>query len=219
DGRLPVLSLDDWLALPKRGGAGPAPLALTFAGAQLDVDEFAVFGQALGPTRLDVRRRTSDWQLDVASAPVAGTVLVPAELDADAQVVAVMRRLYLRGGNGSVSGLAGVDPRELPGLQLHADDFAMGTRHLGRLDAEVLPDPLGLRLVSFESASPSFTASGSGSWLAGVEGTTTRMAVTLASTDVATTLDELGFDPSIEGKSAQVTASVFWPGPPAADWL
>ena len=44
--------------------------------------------------------------------------------------------------------------------------------------AEILADPLGLRLVSFESATDSFTAQGSGGWFVGDEGAdTTRFAV------------------------------------------
>ena len=112
-----------------------------------------------------------------------------------------------------------LDPRELPGLQLHADEFAIGSRQLGRLDAEIVSDPLGLRLVSFESASESFTAQGGGGWFAGADGYTTRFAVSLTSSDVAGMLAQLGFDPVIEAEVAEFTASAYWPGPPSGDWL
>jgi uncharacterized protein YhdP len=148
---------------------------------------------------------------------VAGTLLVPADLAHDPQIVAVMRRLYLSAGESGP--MTTVDPRQLPGLQLHADEFAIGARRLGRLDAEVLSDPLGLRLVSFESSSDSFTAQGSGGWFTGADGDTTRIALTMTSTDVAKALAELGLDPIIEAKKAEVTASVYWPGPPSGDWM
>src|SRR5690606_26065618 len=136
------------------------------------------------------------------------------------RVIAVMKRLYLAAGRGAGSGPGGVDPRKLPGLQLHADEFGIGTRRLGRVDAEILSDPLGLRLVSFESATDSFSAHGSGGWFVDERGaSTTRLALALTSTDVAATLDELGFDPVIEAEGATVTASVRWPGPPSGGWL
>jgi uncharacterized protein YhdP len=112
-----------------------------------------------------------------------------------------------------------IDPRHLPGLQLHADEFGVGPRRLGRVDAEVLSDPLGLRLVAFESATDSFTAQGSGGWFVGDSGDTTRFAVSLTSTNVAKTLDQLGFDPIIDGQGLDATASVHWPGPPSGDWM
>ena len=166
-----------------------------------------------------MRRLTEDWQIEVDSDAIAGTLLVPADLGSDPRIVAVMRRLYLNAGDGTSASSRKIDPRKLPGLQLHADEFAIGVHQLGRLDAEILPDPLGLRLVSFESSSPGLNAQGSGSWFTGTDGDTTRFAVSMSSPDVATALKQLGFDPVIEAKSAEVTASVHWPGSPMDDWM
>jgi uncharacterized protein (TIGR02099 family) len=226
DGTIAELNIDDWLALGRgsSGGAGgrgggSGSLAGAFAGAEVQVAELAVFGQKLGTTKLSARRRTDDWQLEVDSEPVAGTLLVPADLGKDPQIVAVMRRLRLAAATGGQTVVGKVDPRNLPGLQLHADEFVLGQRRLGRLDAEVLSDPLGLRLVSFESATQSFSAQGSGGWFTGSDGDTTRIAVSLTSSDVTKTLDELGFDSIVQAQSLDVTASVYWPGPPSGAWM
>ncbi|HEX5048405.1 MAG TPA: YhdP family protein [Gammaproteobacteria bacterium] len=218
DGSVPELPVDDWLALADGNGGGGG-FGTTFAGGSLDVAGLTAFGQELGRTKVSARRRTDDWQVDLDSDPVAGTLLIPVDLDRDPQVVAVMRRLYLSAGDGTPAARH-LDPRQLPGLQLHADEFAVGQRLLGRLDAEILSDPLGLRLASFESSSESFSAQGSGGWFVGADGSeTTRFAVSVSSTDLAKTFAALGFDPIIEGKSAEVTASVYWPGAPNADWM
>ena len=216
DGNLPELHVDDWLALARSSGE-PQKWNGAFAGAAFDVADFSVFGQELGHAQVSARRRTDDWQIEIDSGPIAGTLLVPADLSRDPRVVAVMRRLYLTAGGGTP--MRELDPRELPGLQLHSDEFAVGTRQLGRLDAEILSDPLGLRLVSFESANLGFSAQGSGGWFRGADGDTTRFAVSLSSSDVAGTLEQLGFDPIIEARLAEVTASVFWPGPPSGEWM
>ena len=145
---------------------------------------------------------------------------MPIDLRGEPQVVAVMRRLYLNAGDGGAGRrMSDLDPRELPGLQLHADEFGIGQRQIGRLDAEILADPLGLRLVSFESATDSFTAQGSGGWFVGDEGDTTRFAVGINSTNVGQMLAQLGFAPFVEAETAEVTASLFWPGPPSGAWL
>lgn len=219
DGTLPRVRVDDWLALSRSSGrtAPGGDWSGALAGAELDIAEFSIFGQRLGSTRLTARRRTDDWQFEVDSNAIAGTVLVPTDLRTDPQVVAVMRRLYLNAGDGAST--SEFDPRELPGLQLHADEFGVGQRQIGRLDAEVLADPLGLRLVSFESATDSFTAQGSGGWFMGPEGATTRFAVSLNSTNVGQMLAQLGVAPFVEAETAEVTASVYWPGPPSGAWL
>lgn len=224
NGRLPELRVDDWIALSRsagEAGVGGGEWSGSFAGADLDVAEFSIFGQRLGSTRVSARRRTDDWQFELESNAIAGTVFVPADLSGDPQVLAVMRRLYLNAGDGGRGGVTmkELDPRELPGLQLHADEFGIGQRQIGRLDAEILSDPLGLRLVSFESATDSFTAQGSGAWFVGDQGPTTRFAVSLNSTNVGEMLRQLGFAPFVEAESAEVTASVYWPGPPSGSWL
>jgi uncharacterized protein YhdP len=220
DGSVGALDVDAWLALPtapSQNDAASTDWAGAFAGAELESTDLTAFAQRLGATKVSARRRTDDWQIELDSGPIAGTLLVPVDLTAKPQVIAVMRRLFLNGGDeGSVSS---VDPRHLPGLQLHADAFALSQRQLGRVDAEILSDPLGLRLVSFESANESFSAQGSGAWFVGDNGDTTRFAVSLTSTNVAKTLDQLGFDPIIEAQGLDATASVHWRGPPTGDWM
>jgi len=219
DGAIEALDVDEWMALrPAQGAAtGGADLAGAFAGAEVAVADLSLFGQKLGTTTVSARRRTDDWQIALDSEPVSGTVLVPADLTAKPQIIAVMRRLYL---NASTEGSMGhLDPRRLPGLQLHADEFGLGARRLGRVDAEILSDPLGLRLVSFESVTDTFSAQGSGGWFVGDSGDTSRFAVSLTSSNVAKTLDQLGFDPVIDAQGLDATASVHWPGPPSGDFL
>jgi uncharacterized protein YhdP len=221
-GNLPVLRVGDWLPFAKalaEDGSSGSGFGSAFAGGDLEVTDFVAFGQQLGSTKISTRRLTDDWQIALDSAAVAGTVLVPVDLDRDPQIVAVMQRLYLSVGEGGLAEATGVDPRRLPGLQLHANEFAIGPRQLGQLDAEILSDPLGLRLASFESSSESFGAQGSGGWFTGDDGDTTRFAVSVSSSDVGATLQALGFDPIIEAESAEVTASLYWPGPPGGAWM
>jgi uncharacterized protein (TIGR02099 family) len=226
NGSLPKLSVDAWLALSRADGSSAdarSNWSGAFAGGDLNVADFSVFGQQLGSTRVAARRRTDDWQFELDSNAIAGTLLVPIDLRAEPQVVAVMRRLYLNAGESAGGGagiMSDMDPRQLPGVQLHADEFGIGTRQIGRLDAEILADPLGLRLVSFESATDSFTAQGSGGWFVGDEGAdTTRFAFSMNSTNVGQMLAQLGVARFVEAQTAEVTASVFWPGPPSGSWL
>jgi uncharacterized protein (TIGR02099 family) len=219
DGMLPQLRVDDWLPLSTGASGKRSQWSGAFAGADLDIAEFSVFGQKLGSTKIDARRGTDDWQIDIDSGAIAGTLLVPTDLASDPQIVAMMRRLYLNAGGDGAVRAGSIDPRELPGLQLHSDEFGIGERQLGRLDAEILSDPLGLRLVSFETATDSFTAQGSGGWFTGDDGDTTRFAVSVSSSNVAGMLGDLGFDSFIEAERAEATASVYWPGPPSGAWM
>jgi len=223
DGSLPVLRVDEWMALADGGNASRrSNWSGAFSGADLDIADFHVFGQQLGSSKVSARRRTDDWQFEIDSNAIAGTIIVPMDLAKDPQVVAVMKRLYLNAGSGGGATQSKLDPRELPGIQLHADAFGFGQRQLGRIDAEILSDPLGLRLVSFESATDSFAAQGTGGWFVGADGAdadTTRLAATVTSTNVGKMLEQLGFSTFVVAESGEITASVHWPGPPSAAWL
>lgn len=215
-GSLPRLDLSAWLALA--GGAtlpDAGPLAVD---TELELAELFAFGQRLGTSRFSARRGDDAWRVEIDSEAVAGVIDIPFRLDSRPQITADMTRLYLSGGDGDGIG-ADIDPRRLPGLSVEADEFGLGTRFVGAARAEIRPDPLGLRLVSFDSSNEHLSIIGSGSWLWQAPEGTTRLAMSLSSTDVAATLDTLGFDPAIEGEVADVTASVHWPGPPSARWL
>jgi uncharacterized protein YhdP len=53
----------------------------------------------------------------------------------------------------------------------------------------------------------------------GADGDTTRFAVGINSTNVGQMLTKLGVQPFVEAETAEITASVFWPGPPSGAWL
>src|SRR5690606_21398267 len=236
-GTVARLDFDAWAALVRRAPGRPAArarladsrLGNLFAEAELEIGDFTAFGQQLGAARLAVERDEHAWRIDIASAPVAGSISVPRDLRGRPPIVADLDRLYLLprradgDGQGNGSGRAAAplrtDPRRLLGLDLTADEFGFGTRRLGTLRADVRSDPLGLRLESFESRSPSFTVAGSGGWFAGPGGQTTRLAFNLHATDVAAMLAELSLEPIASGQVADITGSVYWPGAPTDAWM
>jgi uncharacterized protein YhdP len=216
EGAVRELSVDNWLALLREqsfmGGDDPI-----LTRADLDVADFRVLGQEVGAATLAVRQGRDQWLIELDSEPIAGHVVVPFRLRNRPQIIADMQRLRLTlsedGGDPQA-----LDPRTLPGILINAEDFSVGQRHLGRLSANVQSDPLGLRLVSYESVNESFVVEGSGSWLAGLDGSMTRFAFSLLSEDVGATLENLGLQAIAEARNLEVTGSVLWPGGPSARW-
>jgi uncharacterized protein YhdP len=205
--------LDEWLALADASSRDGTRTLL--AGAELDIGEFAAFGQRLGASRLDVHRENDFWNIGIVSEPIAGYISIPLGT-ARPQIVANMERVYwARGGERPSQEL---DPRTLPGIALQAAELAIDDHRLGRVSADLVPDVMGLRLVSFTSTTESYAAEGSGSWLAGPGGPATRVAVNVTSTDVGLALSELGFTPFLAAETADVTASLHWPGGPDERW-
>ncbi len=219
DGSVGALDVDAWLALPSApaGTASTTDWAGAFAGAELESTDLTAFAQKLGATKVSARRRTDDWQIELDSEPIAGTLLVPLDLTAKPQVIAVMRRLFLNGGGeGSTRASTraicrGCSCTPTRSVSVSASSGASTPRSCpirsgcGSCRSRARP-----RASALKAAAPGSS---------GDNGDTTRFAVSLTSTNVAKTLDQLGFDPIIEAQGLDATASVHWPGPPTGDWM
>lgn len=215
-GTIDALVLDDWLALSdsQREGAVSAFLRST----DLEIDEFAAFGQALGPTQIMLDRSAKDWLVQVESERVAGSLFVPIASGARAQIRLDMDRLRIATDEDDEEDL--IDPTKLPALSIRAADFAVGERNFGALEANVDAVPAGLVLTAFTTNHASFDLRGQGSWLnENGEAIVSRLRFDLASGDVATALPTLGFDPFLEALSGSVAADVYWPGQPGSGWV
>jgi len=215
EGNVRELNVDGWLAL-SRGQELLASDEPILSRLDLDVANMMVLSQNLGATTFSVRQGRDEWLIELDSDPVAGHIVVPFDLRDQSQIVADMQRLHLTFSDEPVT--RQIDPRDLPGMLVNSSDFSVGPRSFGRLSANIQSDPLGLRLVSYESVRESFAVEGSGSWLAGPEGSTTRLVLSLLSTDVGATLGDLGLQPILEADELQATASVNWPGGPSGRW-
>jgi uncharacterized protein (TIGR02099 family) len=215
NGILRQLRLEEWSTLLDEGPT-LASLSSLFSGADLEIADLSAFDQNLGHTQLAIRQEAAQWHLDVESQLVTGTITMPLDLADRPQIFAEMERLNISTEN--VVAVTDRDPRRLPGLLLTAEQFSVGERRFGVLNADIRADPLGLKMESFQTESDSFVMEGSGSWFDGNQGPETRLELSMSSGDVATTLEQLGLDPVTEGAGGDVTLSVHWPDSPSADW-
>ena len=215
-GRVPSLQLDQWLSLGRSANVQQArPL---FYSADLEIGEFGAFGQQLGTTTLAVGRGDRVWDIEIESGAIAGRVEVPQALRSRSPIIADMDRVYLELGDSSLDA-TGLDPREMPGLRLRANEFGFGPRELGQVEADVVPEADGLRLASLTSTTQNFTMTASGSWLGSADASESRFSASVSSQAVSSTLQQLGIDPVVEGESGELTAQIDWQGPPSARWL
>ena len=215
NGELGSVNFDDWWALFRRQvPAGSA--ARLLLGGELEIVDFTAYGQPLGPTDLSLRLQAARWQLQVESEPVAGVISWPLDLGDRPQMLAELARLHV--STDDMSAASNPDPRDLPGVLAHIDDFSVGPRRYGAFDADIRAHPEGLEIVSLSGRSDSFFMEGSGSWHQRPQGQETRLVLSASSEDVAGALEQLGFDPITEAESGQLALNVYWPSGPAPGW-
>ena len=226
-GRTPQLNVDDWLELARRGGTGPG-FGERIRTIDLVVEHLDVIGQHMAQHQLIVNRSALDWAVQLNGEQAVGRVTIPYDLESDRPLVLDMRRLTLPGSNpdggdeSQVDDAREVDPRRLPHLVVRAEEFALGKRQFGSLQADFRRTAAGLETESFIAEGRSFNITGSAGWVideADPRGQRSYLAGDLTSSDVDRTLQLLDYNPGITSDALNVQFDVSWSGGPSEDFL
>lgn len=101
--------------------------------------------------------------------------------------------------------------RQLPALDVVADDFQLNGRSLGRLSLQALNDAEGWNLQTLEVINPDGRFSGEGRWVPGGE---TRLKFAYDIAHIGHQLARFGFAEAVEGGRAHMAGDVAWHGTP-----
>jgi uncharacterized protein (TIGR02099 family) len=220
-GTTSTVRLDEWLSL-SRGGEKKIGAADRIRSIDLNVADAFAIGQHLRDHHVRIDRSARDWLVQIEGENVVGSVFVPYEFNADRVMVVEMERMHLPGDNVTPTGLSTLDPRTLPSIMLNAEDFALGDRYLGKVEASVIRTKDGLETEKLTATEQSFEIIGTGRWVADAQeeaGSRTYVTATLNSTDVESTLGRLDFVQGVSGETMGILFDLSWPGGPRADFL
>lgn len=220
-GNTTTVRLEDWLDLSRRGDeeTGAAELIRSI---DLVVDDLFAVGQHLKGHQVRLDRSARDWLVQIEGEHVVGSVFVPYDFSSDRAMVIEAQRMHLPGDDVSPKSASTLDPRVLPPITLVAEDFALGDRSLGSVEAVLKRTELGLETETLVTKDETFEFVGNGRWVVDEEeelGSRTYLTATLTSTDVRTSLFRLNFAPGISGKSMGVLFDLSWSGGPRSDFM
>jgi len=191
--------------------------ALLLSSVMLDAQRVRVFGYTLNALQLRAANNAESWTAHLSSAEAQG--VISWKRGGDGMLSAHLKRLALSGGesngnqdkNGSSSS---PPPRGLPGLEVRAEEFAVGARELGRLAVRATNQEGAWRLDHFSIHHPDAQLSGSGLWQPDTQHST--LDFTLDSTNVGRLARSLGYNDVVQGGQAKLTGKVDWKGPPTS---
>jgi uncharacterized protein (TIGR02099 family) len=227
-GRLGDLDLTGWLhAIPQERGA--KPLSAYLHGAKLSIDTVDFLGLAFHQVDVDLLSTGEHWRMRVDSPNLAGAITWPAAAESGEPWDLAFERVKIdesmlapeaeprAGAVGMAPPAAAVNggPRSVPALAFAADDLTWLGWHLGAVQARLTKQDDGVTLDSFATLAPSFKIDAHGAWR-GKDGGIGQIAGALTSTDVKTTLTQLGYADVIAAKSGRVDFDLAWVGPPTA---
>ncbi|MCL2590747.1 MAG: TIGR02099 family protein [Betaproteobacteria bacterium] len=184
----------------------------------LDTRQMRIFGYTFNAMELRAANNAESWTAHLNSTEAQGAI--SWKRGGDGILSARLNRLVLSGdearvrGNGQGGGGSSVSPppRGLPGLDVRAEEFAVGGHELGQLEVRATNQEGAWRLDNFSISRPDARFSGSGLWQPDVQHST--LDFTLESTDVGSFASILGYDHIINGGQAKLVGKLDWKGSP-----
>ena len=189
---------------------------------EIDLGVGAVYAMSseLRDQRLWVRPRIDGWQVELKGEFADGRIFWPRSGAESAQLLADINRLRLVHPDPQPPQPA--DPRLLPAGTLLVDDLEIGKLRLGEVRARYQKTAGGLGVNWFQTQSRTFSSEGSAAWLVADEAGKQhlgRLDIEMRSSDVAASLEQLGYARGISGDRGTLALSASWEGPPAGDFL
>jgi len=229
-GSVEKVDLAGWLALSGTD-KNAKPLSYYLRTASMHVGELDYLGLAFHDIALDLTAGESGLHIAVGGPNVSGSISVPGAGNAAAPWNLQFDRLQFEvegrddsddetadaalAGAGGAAGSGFSDPRGVPALDFHAAQLIWGERRFGDVRATLTKLDDGVRLKELAVAGPSFAVNAQGEWRGEGAGTA-RITGAVTSTDVQSTLKDLGYADVIQAKSGKMDFDLTWLGAPTA---
>jgi len=205
-GSLAALDADRWRALlASEGGGGGASGAMT--SFDLRVGTLDIQGKRLTNVALRAGVDSAGWSASIASAELAGEITWRPE--GAGRLVARLSQLRIP---PDAPGARPADlAKELPAVDLIADDFTHRGKRFGRVELVAQQDGPQWRIDKVAVVNPEASASASGAWRGG-SSSRTALKVHFESSDIGRFLERLGYPGRIQGGKATLEGSLAWSG-------
>lgn len=234
-GDIDELDLAGWLRLGATAPTSGKPWTSYLRTARFDVGQIDYLGLSFREVTLALSEQGGGWRIQADGPNVAGTMTIPGPQDASAPWDLEFERLRFGDDtsanapadqsassrqspadpHNAADGDGSVDPRNVPAIKLHVADLAWGDRQFGEVRATLVKLDDGIGLKELTSTNPFFSVNAKGDW----RGNSSRIAGTITSTDVGSTLKQLGFAEVIQAKTGHLEFDMSWAGAPTSDDL
>jgi uncharacterized protein (TIGR02099 family) len=220
-GQVSELDWSAWqAALKPYVGVAREDAQQVFKDAQLKIGRFSGFGSTVDDLAIGLKRAPAAWSLDLDSQLLKGRVDLP---DADAAPIAV-DLAYLRlpaaaAKDGVVEDkpdpLLGVDPRQIPALDLRIAQVLQGTEALGAWSLKARPNAAGVQFNDLNLDLKGLQLTGSAGWQGTAEASSSWYKGRMQGKDLSDVLLAWNFAPTASSESFHLDVDGRWPGSPA----
>ncbi|MDP3816094.1 YhdP family protein [Pseudomonas sp.] len=211
-------TLQPYAQLPK------ADAQQLFKDAQLQIERFSGFGTSLDALSVGVQRADKAWAVKLDSERVKGQIEVAD--DKAAPIALNLEYLRLPAAEPKVEvdtavvadkpdPLLGVDPRQIPAIDLRIATVYQGIEPLGAWSLKARPNAEGVQFSELKLNLKGLQIDGQAGWQGTPEAATTWFKGRLGGADLAGVLIAWGYAPTASSASFRLDVDGNWPGSPA----
>ena len=206
---------DSWRRL--LGGAESANVSdssspLTVYAISLKTDDLSLMGRHFNDVDLLATPAGSLWKVHLSSKQMSGDL--QWDMHDKGKLTARFKQMAIDPATSSSETVAGEVLKELPALDIVADDFVLGGKRFGRLELQARNEGGVWQLSKMQATNPHGKLSGSGQWRIAGGKQRTQLEFKIDSSDVGKLLERMGYPDTIRGGVANFGGKLGWNGSP-----
>jgi uncharacterized protein (TIGR02099 family) len=207
NGSAPELDLDQWLHVLEASGGKQAPLSAL----NLKVGALDVYGKRINDVTLRAGFQGSDWLANIDARELAGTVRWRSQ--GKGRVSAQLSHFTFPEPTPGKSA-SEAPPKELPGLDIVADNLVVRDKKLGRLELAAVNEGRDWRIEKLALTTPESQLIAEGLWQVGMAQQRTNLNLKLDVSDIGKYLERVGYPGSMQRGNAKMLGKLAWAGSP-----
>ena len=217
-GNFAFVDFDEWLDFFNNDSNSATNDALEIGTISVKFKQLDAIGQSFPDTQVDLLPSLDEWNATIKNAQVDGKIKFPRPWLNESLIEANLNKYHLILPEGKTEEIS-FDPREIPNVSITVKDFQLATMPMGQTSLRIKKESNGARIENFKINNSNFDIDGSGGWFRTNEGETSLVSIELKSSNLESTLKQLGYAPAASAKSAIALIELDWPGSPFTDIL
>ncbi|MDE2365468.1 MAG: TIGR02099 family protein [Betaproteobacteria bacterium] len=212
-GVLPLLDLDYWLGFLRQfnSEAGSTP---GLNGINVQIGALDFLGRRFNDVTLNAGREDGSWYSSVMAEEINGNIIW--DPSGNGRIVARLNRLVVP----AVSPRPGIAmqarqlEKDLPALDVTADNFTIGEKHLGQLELIASPQERNWRIEKLHISNPDSSVTVKGVWQNHATPPRVQAVLTLESNDIGKLITRLGHPDRVKRGTGRLEGALSWYGNP-----
>ncbi len=176
--------------------------------------ELLLFGRNYSDVDLTVSPEPTHWKASLSSRQASGELQWHGT--GSGKLVGRFKHMTIEPAAGSTEPDTGEGIKELPALDIVAEEFSLGVRRFGRLEVQARNDGSVWRLDKINATNPYGSLSGSGQWQVGGGKNRTQLDFKVDSSDVGKLLERMGYPGTVRAGTALLEGKIGWNGAPTS---